>query len=126
MGQDRSLDEEGIPDLEGPLPEKVATGDPQEGVSPPADRPNSFDFGVTVDEQREGEPIGVRVARERPDVFEDPVFLQKVDDAIEGDDPVQLVADDTEGATFEDAELVDSEGTEGVSAEEAALHIVDP
>ena len=42
-----ALDEDGIPDLAGPLAQKAATGDPQEGVPPPSDRPVSFDWGVT-------------------------------------------------------------------------------
>src|SRR5438876_11060807 len=35
------LDSEGVPPLEGALPEKEITGDPQEGVWPPRDRPLS-------------------------------------------------------------------------------------
>jgi hypothetical protein len=71
MGQDRSLDAEGIPDLEGPLPEKSATGDPQEGVAPPADHPASLDWGTTAEEQRLGEPLDRQLARELPDVTDD-------------------------------------------------------
>ena len=48
---DRSLDDYGIPDLEGPRPENAATGDPQEAASPPTDRPASTDYGVTADER---------------------------------------------------------------------------
>src|SRR4051794_9564838 len=68
-GTGPSLDDEGVPDLDGPLPEKEATGDPQEGASPPGDRQRaSVDWGVTADEQLAGEPIGVRVGREVPDI----------------------------------------------------------
>jgi hypothetical protein len=66
---DRTLDEEGVPDLEAPLPEKEATGDPQEGLSPPNERPRaSVDHGVTAEEQRRPEPLDDRLAREEPDV----------------------------------------------------------
>jgi hypothetical protein len=67
VGLDRSLDEEGIPDLEGPLPQKVATGDPQEGASPPSDRPAAADYGTTAREQSRPEPLDARLARELPD-----------------------------------------------------------
>jgi hypothetical protein len=68
----RSLDDEGVPDLEGPLPEKAATGDPQEGLAPPNEAPRaSVDHGVTPAEQREPEPLDTRLAREEPDVWED-------------------------------------------------------
>jgi hypothetical protein len=111
------LDAEGIPDLEGPLPEKEATGDPQEGLAPPSDRPASFDYGVTEAEQRAGEPISVRVAREEPDVV-------PPDDAS----PV-LVGPDDEALGLVDEEKdmtargVDAGG--GLSAEEAAVHVTD-
>jgi len=68
MGIDSNLDEEGVPDLEGPLPGKVATGDPQEGVSPPSDHPASLDYGVTAGEQRADEPLDARLRREEPDI----------------------------------------------------------
>jgi len=67
--RDPTLDEEGVPDLEGPLPEKAATGDPQEGLPPPNQRPRgSVDHGVTADEQRRPEPLDERLTREEPDV----------------------------------------------------------
>ena len=67
--RERTLDEEGMPDLEGPLPEKAATGDSQEGMPPPNDRPRgSVDVGVTPAEERRGETPSERVAREEPDV----------------------------------------------------------
>jgi hypothetical protein len=120
MGIDRSLDQEGIPDLEGPLPEKAATGDPQEGTPPPSDRPASTDYGVTADEQSRPEPLDVRLARERPDTE------VRADDA-----PDVLVApeddDDVPGDPDEEKDLiargVDDE--DGLSAEEAAVHVVD-
>jgi hypothetical protein len=114
----RTLDDEGVPDLEGPLPEKAATGDPQEGVSPPRDHPASFDYGVTEEEDRRGEPISVRVAREEPDEL-DP----------EADDPgVELLDEASIEGLGDDAELLgetEPEELEGLGAEDAAVHVRD-
>lgn len=111
------LDAEGIPDLEGPLPEKAATGDPQEGLAPPSERPAAFDYGVTDAEQRAGEPISVRVAREEPDVV-------AADDAS-----FVLVGPDDEGPGLVDDEKdMTARGVApggGLSAEEAAVHLAD-
>ncbi len=65
-----SLDAEGIPDLEGPLPGKAATGDAQEGLYPPADDEylGADEFGTTAEEQRQGQTLAAKLARERPDV----------------------------------------------------------
>jgi hypothetical protein len=122
-----TLDDEGIPDLEGPLAEKEMTGDPQEGASPPAGRPASLDYGVTPREQADGEPISVRVQREVPDVVE----------ADEEDQAVRLVdlEADSEGEPDDDGydpdddgELVASveePGVTGLAAEDAAVHVRD-
>ena len=68
-----TLDEEGVPDLEGPLPEKEATGDAQEGLPPPNEAPRaSVDHGVTAEEQRHPEALDERLAREEPDVGDPP------------------------------------------------------
>jgi hypothetical protein len=122
MGLDRSLDQEGIPDLEGPLADKVKTGDPQEGTPPPTDRPASFDYGVTAEEQLRPEPLDVRLAHEVPDIGQAR--------GIADDDPVELVVPGDE-----DVDDVDDEkdmvgrgiepGLEGLSAEEAAVHVQD-
>jgi hypothetical protein len=126
MGLDRSLDDEGISDLEGPLPEKVATGDPQEGVSPPADKPSSEEWGMTAEEQRAGESLDDKIGRERPDVFDDPARLSRVEEAIGGSSGLRLV-----DSGDEDVDLVDDEkdavaraadDEDGLSAEEAAVH----
>src|SRR5258705_11267548 len=112
----RTLEEEGLPDLEGPLSEKAATGDPQEGVAPPSDRPASFDYGVTDDEEERGEPISVRVAREQPD------------EIVAGDDDrgVELLDEGSiEGVGGEDELIGEAEdpGAEGLGAEDAAAHV---
>lgn len=112
-----SLDDEGMPDLEGPLPEKAATGDPQEGLAPPGDAPRaSVDFGTTAEEQRHGESLDLRIARENPDTpaTEDPEVPLLAGDPVLDDREEQLVDIDLQG----DPAL-------GRSAEEEAVHVVD-
>ena len=120
------LEDEGVPDHLGPLESKVRTGDPQEGIAPPGDRPvASVDFGTTVRETREGEPLDGRLARELPDPVLD------LDDRLR-DGPAatagRLVEDD-EGARSDavaEAVAVDvGYDSGGFSAEEAAVHVVD-
>jgi hypothetical protein len=143
-----TLDDEGVPDLEGPLPEKEATGDPQEGVMPPQDHPvAATDWGVTGEEERAGEPLDRRVAHERPDVgATDPVDEIVRDQAAEerareDRDPADLIApgeerEPVDGELVGDDLLDDEEGEEiaavadadrlaGHSAEEEAVHVVD-
>jgi hypothetical protein len=149
-----TLDSEGVPDLEGPLPEKELTGDPQEGIAAPSDRPRaSVDWGVTAEEQRELEPLDVRVGRELPDIgATDPVDevaedlgldrqpLDDVDEIIEAagsldDDDVEvddldaleLVGDDILADDEKDlvALAVPSDPDLGYSPEEEAVHIID-
>jgi hypothetical protein len=114
---ERTLDDEGIPDLEGPLPGKAATGDPQEGLAPPNEKPRaSVDKGVTSEEQRRPESIGERVDREQPDVGEAPsasdreVVIPVAPQVTRDDDEKDEVADEAR-----------SEGA--LSPEEAALHV---
>jgi len=145
-----TLDDEGVPDLEGPLPAKERTGDPQEGMPPPGDRARAtVDWGITAVEERQGEPLDVRVGRERPD---DPA-TDPVDDVAEdlglaaapGDEeaPTADVAEDGmldrddrelvgrellgDDLLDDEAELVGSapetDRLQGKSAEEAAVHV---
>jgi len=143
-----TLDDEGIPDLEGPLPEKEATGDPQEGLMPPHDRPvAATDWGITGEEQRAGEPLDRRVAHELPDIGEtdplDDIVRDRVAEerAREDRDPADEIAPgeprlEVEGELVGDdllddeedeavASLVEADPLEGHSAEEDAIHVVD-
>ncbi len=143
-----TLDDEGIPDLMGPLPEKERTGDPQEGLAPPGDRPHADEWGTTGAEMAAGEPLDLRVAHENPDIGEtDPVDdiardLGLATTSTEANDPTgsdssvevsdlighELVGDelfaDDEKDMVASAPATDS--MEGQSAEEAAMHIVEP
>ena len=72
---------------------------------------DSLGWGTTAAEQRGGEPLSMKIARERPDVVRaDP-------------DTVELVPTDDAERDYGDA--VDTEG-QGLSAEEAAVHVVEP
>lgn len=114
------LDAEGIPDHLGALPSKAATGDSQEGVIPPSDRPASTDFGTTAAEERTGEPLSGRLAREVPDETEDTPYPDER--GLAG----RLVADDEGVRSDREKDSVAHDvGTDrgGFSAEEAAMHI---
>lgn len=61
------FEDAGIPDLQDGTPEQHWSEDPEE-LPLPGDRPNaSVDWGTTVEEQLEGEPLDRRLKRERPD-----------------------------------------------------------
>ena len=147
-----TLDSEGVPDLEGPLPEKELTGDPQEGIAPPGDRPRAtVEWGITAEEQREIEPLDVRIGRELPDIgATDPVdevvedlgigaqplepdapidYVGALDVDVDVEDLVgkELIGDDLLNDDEKDlvALAVASDPDDALSAEEAAIHIVD-
>jgi len=84
----------------------------------PSDRPASLDYGVTAEEQERGEPLERRVAHELPDEIrpdESPVLVAPEDD------------DDVPGDPDDEQDLVarDAGGDDALSAEEAAVHVVD-
>lgn len=119
------LEAEGVPDLEGPLAEKEATGDPQEGVAPPNYYPKAAtDWGTTAEEQRRLEPLDVRLSREEPELAPG----DATPDPDEWREPIRLIDEGDEDVDLEDDEkdLVASESDDepdDFSAEEAALHI---
>ncbi|WP_084963561.1 DUF5709 domain-containing protein [Thermoactinospora rubra] len=66
------FEDEGIPDLQDGTPQQQWAVDPQEAPLP-ADEPTAVDdYGTTVDEQIQGEPLNSRLDREEPE--EQPVF----------------------------------------------------
>jgi hypothetical protein len=69
IGDDEPLlEDDGIPDLEGPLDSKVATGDEQEGIIPPGAEPRGAAvFGTTAAEQLRGESLTERLEDEEPE-----------------------------------------------------------
>jgi uncharacterized protein DUF5709 len=61
------LEDEGIPDLQDGYPQQEWAEDPQQAPVP-GDEPVALDdFGTTAEEQREGESLDGRLAREEPD-----------------------------------------------------------
>jgi hypothetical protein len=104
--ENEELDSEGIPDLDGPLPQKEITGDPQEGIIAPRDYKQAPDDYYHMDtlEERLKEEVPDRGARE-----------------VEG--PARLIDDESETGGDASAQLGDEGGAAG--AEDAAVHVVD-
>ena len=111
VDSDDELESEGIPPLEDAINE-------DEGMVPPRDHPIAVDdYGVTAQEQRVPEPLEDFVEREQPDVF------------VGDDDRVgRLVAPDAGGLFDNEATevAIETEDDAGESAEEAAIHIIEP
>jgi hypothetical protein len=99
-----------------------------EGIVPNQKWSPGQGFGNTAAEQREGETLDMRIAQEEPDVFEQELGTENLEDAEVGDVRAgRLVAPD-EGAhedTESDAVAYDVgiDGA-GATAEEAAMHVV--
>jgi hypothetical protein len=111
-----SPEDEGIPDDDRPHPKKVPTGDPQEGLMLPGDRPRGDDWGNTAQEQREGESLDRRLGRDRPDKERGP-----------RKDAGRL-REEGDGLTDHEKDEVateEPEDIEGRSAEEAAVRVED-
>ena len=110
-----SPEDEGIPDIGRPHPAKRATGDPQEGLVVPRDRPRgSEDWGTTAAEQRDEEPLGDRLREELPD--REPGDRRGAGRLVE----------EGSGLVDEEKDLVApsvEEETAGLSAEEAAVRL---
>lgn len=119
-----SLDDEGVPDQLDPLPDKRMAGDGQEGLPPPTDRPTaSVAHGTTEREQREGEPLGRRLAQEQPDATRPGDWGDDTDVGRLVEPLGEVDETDVEGESFA-SEM--PEDTFGRSAEEAAMHIDEP
>jgi hypothetical protein len=109
-----SLEAEGIPEVEGPVPGQPATDDGDEGFIPPGDTPWAVDHDdVTATEQREGSTLDERLALEEPDGPPRAAErgLDVVDDDLVDDEP-ELVGSATDPI-------------DGAPAEELAMHVTD-
>ena len=108
---------EGIPDQHELTSTQLATKQDEGLLEPPHDYPLAVeDFGTTPAEQREGESLDGRLAREEPDV------LRTVEERGVG----RLVEPDEGVRTDVDKDMVATDvGTDlgGPSAEEAAMHL---
>jgi hypothetical protein len=120
MGKDRPerdprspFEDEGIPDLQDGTPQQQWAEDPQQAPLPGEDGfAAAADYGTTANEQREGEGLARRLAREQPEETGDPADT----DPSAG----RLVAPEQDPA--ETAADVGPDGG-GFSAEEDAVHI---
>ena len=119
--QDDDLEEEGQPQLYDPPPGQDIETD-QTAPSVPRDRPLGVNqWGTTEAEERVDEPLYRRVRREQPDVDER---------AYAGDNPApRLLQPDSDieeiDETAEEVAFTAEDDSAGLSAEEAAVHIVD-
>lgn len=126
------FEEEGQASQEPGLAGKRITGDPQDDmVVPSTDRPAAVeDYGTTAAEQRDGEPLDVRIAREEPDLAD-----RALDESADADQPYPTDRDEHAGRIVESDEgtredtdpdaVAQSVGTDsgGFSAEERAMHV---
>lgn len=130
----RSPEEEGLPDYADDTTTAFEEADrPRFRDSPaslPSDRPQAVDeFGVTPAEQREGEPLEGRLAREVPDVVPEPPEEAGTEPTVdrgrlESDPGAGRLAEPDEGAAtdLEKDLLAHPAGGEALSAEEEAVH----
>ena len=129
-------EEEGLAQAAEPgLAGKRITGDPQDDMVVPGDHPVAVDdFGTTAAEEREGEPLDLRLSRETPDLLER-AATTPADESEQSDQPYPEAPDERVGRIVETDEGVRSDdepdavaldvGTDlgGFSAEERAMHI---
>ena len=125
---------EGIPDPGFSDPSQLIAGDTEATIEPAHDTGIAVDeFGTTAAEQRDGESLDGRVAREEPDVLA--AVDQVADESAGADTPFderagqgvgRLVEADEGARTDTEADLVAGVvGTDlgGYSAEESAMHL---
>ena len=111
--------EDGVPATEEVRDELLRTGDAGVADMPMPDRPLGVrEWGTTEFEERSGEPLDVRLARETPD----DAGRFNTDDGMRFSEPgADADYSDVEGAAVGDADI---SRYDTVSAEEAAMHIV--
>jgi len=128
------FEDEGLASPDPGLAGQRITGDPQDDLPLPGESPVAVhEFGTTVAEQQEGEPLGLRLSREEPDLLEQADAAPDLSDGADNPYPVDReervgrIVETDEGAredTEPDAVAVDV-GTDqgGFSAEERAMRI---
>jgi hypothetical protein len=120
------FEDAGIPDLQDGTPEQQEAEDPQE-LPLPGDAPNaSVDWGTTVEEQVEGEPHDVRLAREEPDPTLVEINGARRRPSGAGGDVGRLVNDERlqpgDAQPDTDASDIGTDGG-GLTQEEQAVHL---
>ena len=128
------FEDEGLASPDPGSAAKRITGDPQDDMPVPGDRPVAVsDFGTTVAEQQAGEPLDLRLAREEPDLLagaaKAPDLSEDADNPypVDREERVGRIVETDEGArtdTEADAVALDV-GTDngGFTAEERAMRI---
>lgn len=123
------FEDEGIPDLQDGTPQQQWARDPEESPLPGEEPVALDDFGTTAEEQRAGEPLDSRLARERPDRSTEneddpdapwPAWAPPAESPGRLVDPDEGVRSDTEREAIASDVGVDGGG---YSAEEDAMHI---
>jgi uncharacterized protein DUF5709 len=121
------FEDEGIPDLQDGTPQQQWAEDPQEHPLP-GDRPVAVHtYGTTAEEQRQGEPLDGRLARERPDVGVEGDDTDGAYPVWSADEPAGRLVEDDEGVrtdTEKDA-VANEVGADGggFTAEEEAVRV---
>lgn len=117
MARRKRPEDEGIPPSNDPTPERPSDDDELQPPVP-GDRPYGANDLVTASEQRRGESIRTRAAREMPDVGPD-------DEVSDEGRPVGRLYEPTEGGRDVVGELVaeETEDEAGLAAEEAAVSV---
>lgn len=117
----------GVSGIDLEVDESMSAGEILDREHSPTDRPVAVDeWGTTAEEQREGEPLDLRLSREQPDpaMEVDVPYLSEAEGL--GDAPAGRLVDTDEGAREDDvkeAVAYDVGRDEGQrSAEEAAMH----
>lgn len=128
------FEDEGLASPDPGLAGKRITGDPQDDMAVPGETPVAVDdFGTTVAERQEGEPLDGRLSREEPDLIETagptPDLSDDADNPypIDREERVGRIVETDEGVredTEPDAVATDV-GTDlgGFTAEERAMRI---
>lgn len=111
--------EDGIPATEEVRDEQLRTDDTGVADMPMPDRPLGVsEWGTTEFEERSGEPLDIRLAREIPEAGR-----SSADDGMRFSEPgADSDYSDIEGAAVGDSDV---SRYDTVSAEEAAMHIVE-
>jgi hypothetical protein len=128
------FEDEGLASPDPELAAKRITGDTQDDMPLPGDRPVAVnEFGTTVAEQQAGEPLDLRLAREEPDMLtragSPPDLSDDADNPypVDREERVGRIVETDEGAREDtEADVVAFDvGTDGggFTAEERAMRI---
>lgn len=127
-----AFEDEGLASPDPANATKIITGDPQDDVPVPGDKPVAVDdFGTTAWEEEHGEPLDGRLQREEPDLdsASPPDMSDEADMPypVDHEERIGRIVETDEGAREDDEATVIATdvGTDlgGFTAEERAMHI---